>query len=228
MKRYLPRRPSARLALALAALTAAVGGGTAIAASSTGPQRSEPMGVAQSATAGMLAQMTRAYPVLAQPEQPGAVSGILDNHMLDPYLASQGVSLSTIRRAAVTSQGVSVYLAPGNGVLCIATSDNAISQCGQFPQTNPSWLGAVESAVCSPGLGPDFEVAAILPAGVTSAHVSYSDGTSQAVSAPTCVIDLEGPRSGPLPKTISWSGPSGAESAPSSLPPDTAAANCVS
>lgn len=220
---YLSRHKAIRSAATLTVLAAAVGGGTAIA-EGTSADSSAPLGVGLAASPSALAAMQQAYPVLKSAQAP---SDIPDGPV-DPFLVQQGVKSATIRRATVTPDGVSVYLAPGNGDLCIATSDGAINQCGQFPQATSTEAVADESAVCAQGLGADYEVAWILPSGVRTAQISLSNGSSSTVSVTNGVVDLKGPRSGPLPKTISWSGPSGAGSSWSGLPSDTATTQCAS
>jgi hypothetical protein len=128
----------------------------------------------------------------------------------------------------VTSHGESLYLVPANGSICMMSSDDVVQGCGQFPSTNPSALISVESVICSPNLpSNEIEVAAIMPPGASNVQTHYSDGSSAPLQDTYGVVAMYVAQSGPLPQSISWTGPQGSEQAGSSVPPDATSGKCA-
>ncbi len=223
-KNFITSHSRTKGLLVVLALAVVAGGGTALA-EGLGSSAHYPLGVGQSPSSSALSAIAQAYPVLGRAQQP---SDIPPGRLLDPYVASQGGSLANIRRAAVTQRGESLYLVPANGAICMMSSDNVVQGCGQFPIIDPSQLVAIESAICDPNLpSSDIEVAAIMPPGASNVQVHYSDGSSQPVAVTNGVIAVTADRTGPLPASISWTGPQGQEQAGSSVPPDAAASPCA-
>jgi hypothetical protein len=223
--RLLEPRVRVRLqgALVLLVVAAAVTTGTAVASGSGSAARphASPLSAGPRPSAREIGTLDRAYPVLLTRARP-----VLTPAMAGPFLLHEGAQVALGRLAERTSHGVGVFLVPSAGSICMTTTDGAIAQCGSYPAA-PGRAVAAESSICGPQTPGDYEVAWTLPPGVSTASVTYSDGSTENVAVTNGVVDLEGPRSGPLPGTLSWTGPNGAGSSWSGLPANTATTHCA-
>jgi hypothetical protein len=171
-----------------------------------------------------MAAAVRSYPILGRAQQ---ASDRPAGDILDPYVVSQGGSLSNIRRALVTPSGESLYLVPGDSSICMMSSDNVVQGCGPLP-SGSTQIVAVESTVCSPALPRnETEVAGILPPGASEVTARFSDGSVRGVDSANGAFAIVTARSSAYPESISWSGPTGSGEAATGLTASSAAAPCA-
>jgi cytochrome c biogenesis protein CcmG/thiol:disulfide interchange protein DsbE len=175
--------------------------------------------------ASELAAMAQAYPVLRRRQHR---TDIPPKGALGPYVVSQGGLATNTRRAVVTPQGESLYIVPAHQALCVVSSDNVTETCQAFPYTaaTPTDLGV---AICAPNLPPsELEVAGLMPPGASDITAHYSNGSSRPLIATDGMIAIYAPFHGPLPTTITWTGPHGAQRTSTGVPPNAARSNCAS
>jgi hypothetical protein len=137
--------------------------------------------------------------------------------------------IANSRRAVVTPQGQSLYLVPAHQALCVVSSDDNVTEtCQAFPYTarTPSDIGVT---ICAPNLPPtELEVAGLMPPGASAIRVHYSDRSSRPLTATNGMIAIYAPRHGPLPISITWMGPHGAQRTSTDVPPNAARSKCAS
>jgi cytochrome c biogenesis protein CcmG, thiol:disulfide interchange protein DsbE len=176
-------------------------------------------------TASELAAMTKAYPVLDHPQQPIDIPAY---GVLDPYVISQGGLLANSRRAVVTSHGESLYIVPAHQAICVVSSDNVVQGCQQFPYTTRT-PADISASFCSPNLpATELEVAGLMPPKASDIKAHYSNGSSQPVRAVNGMIAIYAPLKGAVPRSITWTSPSGPEHTGTAVPPNVASSKCAS
>lgn len=193
--------------------------------SQPGPSSDNPLSPSEPAPSpAAVAAMARAYPVLGRAQRPADVP---PRDAFIQYPAHSGGTFLNARRALVTPRGESVYVVPAHHAICIVSSDSVAQGCGRFPPVHPNRPRTIGTTICSPALpSSELEIDALMPPGVSDVRLRYSDGSSRALTVTNGVIAVTTPRSGPLPESITWTGPHGPGHSRTGVPPDASSSGC--
>lgn len=141
-------------------------------------------------------------------------------------VAGAHANTALARRALTTHDGDSVFLAPGQGVVCLMSSKYRAGGC--VPEADAVSPGHVSGIVCSPFLPSDVvEVDGIVPDGITDAQARLSDGSSVPLDVSGNAFVFQTKRTGALPVTIEWNTSLGHETLRAPIPADAGRTRCA-
>lgn len=215
-------RVAAALLTALALLT-----GVAIVAAqgtTSKPADRLPLPNTKAPVTSLAPAVAQSYPVFARAQ---SAADIPQAGIVGQYALSRGGEASLARLAMRTTNGEALYVIPANGATCLASSDSIVHGCGPFPLVTANQLIG-GTAVCAPGLPAGFmEIAGLIAGSASSVALHFSDGSTREFPVQGGVFAAMVRRAQPVPVSVTWTGPSGAERADTGTPPDAASGTCA-